>query len=179
MKTTLKVLILVSVLPLLSNPCEDFSDIEPPFELNEKSEPVFIHQSTITDSMFKEIICNQGWVYKYGSRIVFDEDHKIKDEEGLKNYTPLQFYFSEDSLTVFSYEQNGNYYSNYNYTYDSHENRVLTDALPYMVICNLDNYSDNRELRILLKSGNEYLDCYYRLMRDYELNSYWNGFTKK
>ena len=151
--------------------CENFDESETMFHKNAKGHPEFNWLTTVNAEQFNKKVVGKGWKWKSSSRIT--DDGKTEEFVFAGNGNPKEYYFTPDSVWVFSYYQDRNLRQCSTYDYDETENQVNSPLIEYMQICSLNAKS----METIEQTGDiGYFVNEYEVMMPFELNARMLGF---
>lgn len=151
--------------------CENFDESETMFHKNANGRPEYNWLNTVKARQFNENAVGKGWKWKSSSRIT--DDGKTEEFVFAGSGYPKEYYFTPDSVWVFSYYQDRNLRQCSTYGYDETENQVNSPLIEYMQICSLNAKSMQTIEQV---GGIGYFVNVYEVMMPFELNARMLGF---
>ena len=174
-------MLLLSTL-LMSNRCYDpLWDNDSNYKPNREGIPESQYLTTLPEKAFQSKVVGTGWRLQ-NIRVIKPGTYELEDVSAIvsSKITPHSLYFSNDSVTVFSYLPTKNLRWGKPYTYFPQGNTIKTDALPYLQIEQVSSYLTTVEYLYTDNKGQKvYGQLNYEPMNDYELAALWRGFKEE
>ena len=174
-------MLLLSTL-LMSNRCHDpLWDNDSSYKSNREGIPESQYLTTLPEKAFQSKVVGTGWRLQ-NIRVIKPGTYELEDVSAIvsSKITPHSLYFSNDSVTVFSYLPTKNLRWGKPYTYFPQGNTIKTDALPYLQIEQVSSYLTTVEYLYTDNKGQKvYGQLNYEPMNDYELAALWRGFKEE